>query len=145
MPFTRQGLSGFPETGADEPDFTLALVVGSSRVNQIVVSRIAERAGLRVIAETPDTAKAKLISLRPGMVILDGGADDRDCEQLIEELAAQRGSSQVKAPFVILLTNAPPADGKPPQGAEIDALVSKPITPERLQPLIQSMVDRLRD
>ena len=126
-------------------NFDLALVVGSSPINRIVVSRIAERAGLKVLVEEPGTAEATLAAKLPGTVILDGGADNRECEQLMESLAAQRLAAGGRAPFVILLSNANPAPGQPPKGGTIDAIVAKPITPDRLQPLIQSMMDRIRD
>ena len=131
--------------GAPCADFDLALVVGSSPINRIVVSRIAERAGLKVLAETPDSAGATLAARFPGTVILDGGVDNRECERLMESLAAQRRAAGGKAPFVILLSNTNPAPGQPPKGGTIDAIVAKPVTPDRLQPLIRSMIDRVRD
>ena len=125
-------------------DFGLALVVGSSPINRIVVASIAERAGLKVVAETPETAGAALNARRPGTVILDGGADDRDCERLMEGLAAQRLAGGGRTPFVILLSNRNSSEALPPRGGTIDAIVAKPITPDRLQPLIRSMMDRVR-
>lgn len=130
---------------AQKLDFDLALVVAYSHVNRIVISRIAERAGLKVILSSPQDAGAKLMARWPGMVILDGGADNRDCEPLMESLAAQRLAAGGKAPFVILLQNAIPPSGQPQKGGTVDAIVAKPITPERLQPLISSMMDRVRD
>lgn len=145
MPFASRDDAASGGGQAHDADFDLALVVGSSHVNRIVVSRIAERAGLRVLAETPDSAGVALASKLPGTVILDGGADNRECELLMESLAAQRRAAGGRAPFVILLSNTNPAPGQPPKGGTIDAIVAKPITPERLQPLIRSMMDRVRD
>ena len=127
-----------------QPNLDLALVVGTSQINRIVVSRIAERAGLKVLSETPDSAGATLAARLPGTVILDGGADNRECERLMESLAAQRRAAGGPTPFVILLSTTNPPDGQP-KGGTIDAIVAKPITPERLQPLIQRMIDRVRD
>ena len=62
----------------------------------------------------------------------------------MERLAEQRRIS-APMPFVILLSTTNPSADQPPKGGTIDAIVAKPITPERLQPLIQSMVDRVRD
>ena len=126
-------------------NFDLALVVGTSHVNRIVVSRIAERAGLKVVAETPERASATLLEKLPGTVILDGGADNRECERLMESLAAQRLAAGGRSPYVILLSNANPAPDQPPRDGIIDVIVAKPITPDRLQPLIRSMMDRVRD
>ena len=136
--------SGRASPLSDHADFDLALVVGNSPVNRVVISRIAERAGLRVVAASQQEAPAALLSRWPGTVILDGGADDRDCDCLMESLAAQRLAAGGRAPFVILLQNAGPASGRPPRGGTVDAIVAKPITPDRLQPLIRSMIDRVR-
>jgi CheY-like chemotaxis protein len=129
---------------ANRIDFDLALVVGSSPINRVVVSGIAERAGLRVIAASPQEAPVALLSKWPGTVILDGGADDRDCDSLMESLAAQRLASGGRAPFVILLQNAGPERIRLQRGGTVDAIVPKPIRPDRLQPLIRSMIDRVR-
>lgn len=131
-------------SGRAQPNRDLALIVSSSPINRIVVGAIAERAGLKVVSETPDNAASTLLSRQPGTVILDGGADDRECEGLLESLASQRQASASGGPVIILLSNHTPAAGEP-AGQMIDAMVAKPITPDRLQPLIQSMVERLRD
>ena len=125
-------------------DFDLVLVVGSSPVNRVVVSKIAERMGLRAIAAEPEAAPATLFASNPGTVILDGGADGRECDSVIEGLAAQRLAAGGRAPVVILLQNPVPSHGQPPKGGTIDAIVAKPISPDRLQPLIRSMIDRVR-
>lgn len=131
--------------GTHSVDFGLALVVASSQINRIVVSRIAERAGLKVVAEGPERAVEILSARLPGTVILDGGSDDRDCEALMERLAAHRQTAGDHTPFVILLSNQHPPAGQPAKGGTIDVVVAKPITPDRLQPLIQSLIDRVRD
>lgn len=136
--------SGRASAFSHRADFDLALVVGTSPINRVVVSRIAERAGLKVVATSPQEAASTLLSKWPGIVILDGGADDRDCDVLMESLAAQRLAAGGRAPFVILLQNANPKQGQPVRGGTIDAIVAKPITPDRLQPLIRSMIDRVR-
>ena len=143
MPNSRLGHAD----GAAAPmvDYDLALVVGSSPVNRIVVSRIAERVGLKVIAEVPEKADRVLLSRAPGTVILDGGPGDQDCACLMEYLAAQRLAAAGGKPFVILLSNTAPSGTRPGSGGTIDAVVAKPITPERLAPLIQRMMDRVRD
>lgn len=129
----------FVEAGA-----TLAMVVGNSPVNRVVVARITERTGLRVLCETPETAYAALLAQRPATVILDGGADDRDCDILMETLASQRLESGGRSPFVILLSNRIPPPGNHATSGTIDAVVAKPIMPERLQPLIRDRMERLR-
>ncbi len=148
MPNTRRDdadrESGRVSPSSHRADFDLALVVGTSPVNRVVVSRIAERAGLKVVATSPQEAASTLKSRWPGIVILDGGADDRECDSVLESLAAQRLAAGGRAPFVILLQNASPRQGQPMRGGTIDAIVAKPITPDRLQPMIRSMIDRVR-
>lgn len=145
MPNPRLDGADGAQSGRHAVNFGLALVVAASQINRIVVSRIAERAGLKVVAETPEKAADALAARLPGTVILDGGSDDRDCEALIECLAAHRRSADKgAAPFVILLSNRRPPD-RLAKGDTIDVTVAKPITPDRLQPLIQSLMDRVRD
>ena len=57
-------------------NFSLALVVGKSHINRVVVSKIVERSGLRAALEVPETAVSALRHLRPAVVILDGGPDN---------------------------------------------------------------------
>lgn len=135
--------SGWRSDPASSAHFDVALVVGTSPVNRVVAMRIAERAGLKVHAASPSDAHKLLEAKWPGIVILDGGADGRECDCLLEDLAAQKRIGGGRAPQVILLQNALPSDGQPGRGGTIDAVVAKPITPDRLQPLIRSLIDRL--
>ena len=122
-------------------DFGLALVVGSSPVNRVVVSRIGERAGLRTQNATPQQALAALSGPLPALVILDGGADGREGDAVIAHLAPlRRPVSGRLAPLVILLSGHHPET--PP--ADVDAVVAKPIIPDRLQPVIHDLIGHLR-
>ena len=94
---------------ADVEDGTTAnlaavLVVGKSNITRVVVSRIVERSGLRPVAEAPESAQRMLARLRPGTVILDGGADNCDCNHLFVSLSDQRRMSGRNVPRVILLS-----------------------------------------
>ena len=121
-------------------NFSHVLVVGRSPVNRVVVSKIVERCGLRPVSEPPELANRILTSLRPGMVIVDGGAGDNDCDQLLATLHAMRNTSVDRLPRVILLANAAANAKALAASHDIDAVVAKPIMPETLQPVI----DRLR-
>lgn len=129
---------------ASDRDFQLALVVGTSQINRIVVSRIAETAGLKALTGTPEEAVSLLAERLPGVVILDGGADDRECERLMDSLAITRQPAAASPPFVILLSTTTTIPGDHPGRGAIDAVVAKPITPEKLQPLIQRHLERVR-
>ena len=145
MPDTRlDRADGMPLDGS-QVDFGLALVVAGSQINRIVLSRIAERAGLKVIAEPLDRAASVLSSRRPGTVILESENGGRDCPELIADLAEQRRAHGGRTPFVILLSSEDPPAGTRSRDGTVDAVVAKPVTPDRLQPLIRSLIDRVRD
>ena len=126
------------------PDLSLALVVGKSQINRVVVSKIVERSGLKPIGETPAAALGVLPALFPAVVILDGGADNKDCEELIPAILALRRISAKDLPAVILLS-APVAG---PEARELsamaDAVVAKPFTMDHLQPVVERLLERAR-
>ena len=127
-------------------DFGLVLVVGPSPVDRIVVSRIAEQAGFRTACRPPDEACACLSGRLSAMVIVDGGAQGREYEPLAQRLVdLRRPITDRRAPLVVLLGKAGAATPQQLRGrAVVDAVVTKPITPDRLQPVIQDMIEQLR-
>lgn len=125
-------------------DFTRVLVVGKSPVNRVVVSKIVERSGLKPISESPETAATTLRSLIPGAVVLDGGADNKDCNALMSGIDALRRTSGGSRPSVILLSTKSGTPESLGLSSVIDAVVVKPITTERLQPVIDHLVGRGR-
>ncbi|QIA25832.1 response regulator [Mesorhizobium sp. AA22] len=125
-------------------DFTRVLVVGKSPVNRVVVSKIVERSGLKPISESPETAATTLRSLIPGAVVLDGGADNKDCDALMCGIDALRRTSGRSLPSVILLSTK---NGTPESlglSSVVDTVVVKPITTERLQPVIDHLIGLAR-
>lgn len=126
------------------PDFSRVLVVGRSPVNRVVVSKIIEKSGLKPISETPEAAAKMLRTVFPGTVILDGGADNRDCEGLMARLASLRSACRHDAPSVILLATKSHCETDPAPLAAVDAVVAKPITTEMLQPVIDRLLERAR-
>jgi CheY-like chemotaxis protein len=142
MPDAHQRRSEIRASDAYSPDYALALVVGSSRINQVVVSKIVERAGLKVACEPLAAAKEVLTSRCPATIILDGRAEGEEGNAFIEAVASQRMLSGGKLPIVILLADVNDQGDAP---AMVNAVVAKPITPDRLQPLIQTMLERVRD
>lgn len=83
-------------------------------------------------------------SRKPGTVILDGGADDLECDEVLKELAAMRSQGKSRLPIVILLSNSSNKPSKP-QSDFIDAVVLKPVNPDRLQPLILNLLAEARN
>ncbi|KQU97144.1 transcriptional regulator [Mesorhizobium sp. Root695] len=123
-------------------DPSQVLVVGRSPINRVVISKIVERSGLKPISESPDTAARILRSLIPGAVVLDGGADNKDCDSLMSSIAALRRVSGKSQPPVILLSTKNGTTESLGLSDIIDVVVAKPITPERLQPVIDRLIGR---
>lgn len=120
------------------------LVVGTSPVNRIVISKIAERAGLRTVSELPDEALKVLETEQPAMVIADGGASNDECNLLLCALRDRRRGLAAASPAVILLCTAASDSAQLASRHGVDAVVAKPITPDRLQPVIERLLASLR-
>jgi CheY-like chemotaxis protein len=141
----RQHVIASPDhTPALAPDFSRVLVVGRSPVNRVVISKIVEKSGLKPISETPETAARTLRSMLPGTVVLDGGPDNMDCEDLLASLASLRGANGHQAPSVILLATRALCENNPAMPSGVDAVVAKPITTELLQPVVDRLLERAR-
>ncbi len=126
------------------PDLARVLIVGTSQINLIVVAKIVERSGLKPVAETPVTAVRVLPRMLPGLVILDGGAGNADCDAVISEVAGLRKVSGNGLPATILLSSRPGAETACLAGA-IDAVVAKPFTTEQLQPVVDRLITLARN
>lgn len=119
------------------------LVVGKSQINRIVVCRIVERGGFKSRSEPPEEADAVLRRSIPGTVILDGGPNNSDCDELLASLQSLRAQSPEGYPRVILLSNRVVyEDDRLAAHPTIDAVVAKPITPELLQPVVDRLNGR---
>ncbi len=132
------GAAGAEEVLTTDP--ALVLVVGRSRINTVVVSRIVERSGLHPITEQPEDAARSLAAIKPALVILDGGAANADCDALVSPLSRMRQAAGRMKPAVILLSTGNFDDIGPAHAAVIDAVVSKPILPEVLQPVVDKLL-----
>lgn len=125
-------------------DPSLVLVAGRSEITRVVVAKIVERSGLRSACETPEASVGLLESMLPATVIVDGGADNRECDDLLNAVATVRRATGGSLPSVILLStrNVRPEDLS--LAHIVDAVVAKPITLDRLQPVIDRMAARAR-
>lgn len=132
-----------PLSGAQYPvNFGLALVVAASATTRVVVSRIAEQAGLKTHSLTPEEASPFIAGHVPAIALLAGGTDGNDCNDLLEQLVAiQRDTGPSRAPRIIMLVNQV---AHQPHRHMIDATIAMPVTPDRLQPVIRDLMDRLR-
>lgn len=139
---TAGGDAGAPLATASlsAPDLHLALVVCSSQINRIVISRIVERCGLRTIGGAPQKAEEIIDAHNPGLIVLDGGVRNDECDFLAPGLAALRRALGGGLPLLIGLstTGASPRDTAIER--VLDAVVMKPLTPERLQPVVERLI-----
>jgi len=144
MPQSRLGPDADPIGANDSVNFSLVLVIGRSRINCVVVSKIVERSGLKAVSEAPDKAAKTLASLRPGIVVLDGGPDNRDCDAALIEIAEQRRAFGRNVPCVILLSTRNSNPENLAHARAVDAVVAKPFTPESLQPVVDRLLTHAR-
>ena len=136
--------TGRDASGDLSPDLSRVLVVGKSQINRIVVSRIVERSGLKPVSETPVTAVRILPLIFPGLVILDGGPDNRDCESVMAGIVALRSVSGRDVPAVIFLSNRNGSPETLALAGTVGAVVSKPFTTEQLQPVVERLLEQAR-
>lgn len=123
-------------------DLSQALIVASSPVNRIVLSRIAQRAYLKANALEPAEA-TRILSAptplsRPGVVIVDIDAQTRATSELFTHLESHRRASPRGLPLVITIVASRHKDTL--AESPVDARVVRPVTPEALQPVIDRLV-----
>jgi CheY-like chemotaxis protein len=126
------------------PDLGRVLVVGMSQINRIVVSKIVERSGLKPVSETPQSAIRVLPLVFPGLIVLDGGPDNHDCDVLAPGIMALRRISSRDIPAVILLSNRTGTVERLSLVGQVDAVVPKPFTTDQLQPVVDRLLDKAR-
>jgi len=126
---------------SDKPviDFSRALVVGRSQINRVVVSKILENAGLRPVSMDLEAALKALETQLPGTIVLDGGADNTDCDALMGPLVQLRRMAEPETPRVLLLSTRMLRREDLAAFPAVDAVVMKPITPERLQTVLERL------
>lgn len=128
----------YVRSGEAAANMAQVLVIASSPVNRIVISRILERACRKPIPATHQNAESVLAENRPGMVIIDSGGDKDDHMSLLAALERLRRASPGELPRVIMIGAA--ADGQGQAGV-VDAFVAKPFTPDMLQPVVDRLID----
>jgi len=129
---------------AQKPDMGLVLVVGVSPVNRVVIGRIVECAGLKVICETPQNARHSLLACQPGTVVFDCGADNSECDclaPLFEQFRIKQGDA---LPLLIMLSTPGVRTSGTLLTEFADATVSKPITVDGLQPVLVQLIESAR-
>jgi CheY-like chemotaxis protein len=131
------------QPSAQATNLSLVMVVCSSPINRIVVSRIAEQASLKVVCEMPQHAAEALFSRQPGLVILDCCSNHEELHPIAPAIIDHRRASGSRFPMLVVLsTKNLPADS--PFTNIADAVIAKPITPDALQPKIEQLVEDAR-
>jgi CheY-like chemotaxis protein len=122
-----------PPAAAGKPpvNFSLVMVVTSSPVNRVVVSRIVERAGLKVVACAAEEASDMLQRTMPCVVVTEEGLLDRE-------------RSAAGLPLVIALSRPGSTSAECRSDCDADAIVAMPITPDGLAPVVLRLVERAR-
>ncbi|MBB6011498.1 CheY-like chemotaxis protein [Aquamicrobium lusatiense] len=143
--FDHNGSTGFGRgkfaNDGGPADLSRVMVVGRSRITQIVVAKIVEGLGLKPVMESPETAARALRSLLPGIIVLDGGSENSDCDALIPVIAAlRRATGGLRPALVLLSTRLGATTDALTLSGFFDAVVAKPITPEQLQPVLSQLL-----
>ena len=83
--------------------------------------------------------------LFPGLVILDGGADNKDCDSVIAGVMALAPRVGQEPAGASSCCRTAPADPKACRSAaRVDAVVAKPFTTEQLQPVVDRLLQKAR-
>lgn len=123
-------------------DGTLVQIVSSAHVNALVVSRIVERCGLKVFSTGVSDALTRYRERLPGMVILDGGATNRECDDLLDALLTSACALKGR-PGILFVASRHLSEDEEAELGPPDAVVAKPIMPESLQPAIRHLAGRI--
>ncbi|MBS9719433.1 hypothetical protein JYU29_01890 [Tianweitania sp. BSSL-BM11] len=120
------------------------VAVGDVPVNLVVVTRIAQRARLHAVALSPNDAIRSLPVLKPMIVILDGGVDDRQYDALLDVIRDNRQKNGQGHPRLLYLSAGQAKEAQSRRHPVFDAVVSKPILPERLEAALSQLAGQSR-
>ncbi|WP_312796622.1 response regulator [Tianweitania sp.] len=120
------------------------VAVGNVPVNLVVVTRIAERAKLRAVALSPSDAIRSLPSLTPIIVVIDGGVDNCECDTLLDVIQHCRRNSGQGHPRLLFLSTGKNMETQSLLHSVMDAVVAKPIVPERLEAVLADLAQQSR-
>ncbi|WP_198174306.1 PleD family two-component system response regulator [Mesorhizobium xinjiangense] len=120
----------------------LVVVVGRSKVNYVVISKIVEYMGLRAVCGLPEQAATMLQRHAPGLVILDISRSDRDWNDVLQAVSDRAVNVPSSAPGVIALVTEKPDTKLANALAVADLVISKPVTQDRLQPAVEKLLAR---
>lgn len=131
------GLGPRSDPAEDRKNSNRVLIVSTSPINRIVISRTVEAIYLKPAAVVPAEALRALRDNEPMMVIVEQEASDDALRPLLSELALNRRDGG--APRTVLITGSLAHGQTPSPDGLFDAVVSKPLTPDGLQPVIERL------
>lgn len=137
------GLDLNDRAGATGPDDNRALVVAASPINRIVIAHTLEKIYLKPDAVTPHEALATLRVSQPILAIVDDSGAGDTLGALLKELTGRNMSSERGLPRIILIGDGAGPDSAPPEHA-VDAVISRPFSPDTLQPVVERVVAVIR-
>ncbi len=109
-----------------------ALIVSETQVNRIVVSRIVESTGMKTLSMTPPQALGQPQQQLFSLVVIDGEPGMALAAEIIKQYSTGPHLTDAGKPAIIFLSTSMTL----PEGIEtdaIDAVVAKPLTPDRLE------------
>lgn len=117
-----------------------ALIVSETQINRIVVSRIVESTGMKTLSMTPLQA-LDLPHQQPfALVVIDGGPGIASAAEVVIRFSTGPHRADTERPGIIFLsTSTTLPDGIEPDS--IDAVVAKPLTPDRLEAEISRLTN----
>lgn len=117
-----------------------ALIVSETQVNRIVVSRIVESTGMKTLSMTLPQALGLSHQQQFALIVIDGGPGTASAAEVIRRFSTGPQLAEVGKPAIILLSTSMAL----PEGIEtdaIDAVVAKPLTPDRLEAEVLRLTD----
>ena len=117
-----------------------ALIVSDTQVNRIVVSRIVENAGIKTLSMTPPQALEQSAQQFFSLVVIDGEPGMASAAEIIKRYSTGPDLADAGKPAIIFLSTSMTL----PEGIEanaIDAVVAKPLTPDRLEAEVLRLTD----
>lgn len=148
MDIPNGGPSGFSGLGMNSRghasgEDNRALVVAASPINRIVIAHTLEKIYLKPNAVAPQGALAALRASSPIVAIIDDSGAGDILEALLNEVAGRSKSSERGLPRVVLI-GRPEDIPSVSSRHTIDAVVTRPFTPDTLQPIVERVVAAIR-
>lgn len=115
------------------------LVISSLPASQIVITHSIERIHRKPMSVGPHLAEIALENPNLALVVVDATGEQNHIDAIFSQLRQLRTFREDALPRVLLIENTPPGGGRDTTTLPVDAVINRPITPDK----IQTIVDRL--